>query len=101
MHWFEAPLTIEEKVSIATDLHPNMVQLLETFEYGHLPPHLQEISRPFHDLAWNLAQMPTERGAEKTTALRKLREAKDCAVISALPIGELTKLLRQRPVRHP
>lgn len=94
-------LTIEEKVAIAADLHPNMVQLLETFEYGHLPEHLRPVSKPFHDLAWKLVKLPTERGAERTTALRKLREAKDAAVISVLPIGELTRLLRERPVRHP
>lgn len=70
-------------------LHPATVQLLELFEYKHLPPHLQRISKQFHDLAWRIAQEPTERGAEQTTCLRKLREAKDCAVTMAVPIGQI------------
>lgn len=26
-------------------------RLLQFFEYAHLPPHLQAVSKPFHDLA--------------------------------------------------
>lgn len=53
--------------------------LLQFFEYKHLPPHLQEVSQPFHLLAHQLAEnLPAN--PESTTALRKLLEAKDCAV---------------------
>ena len=57
--------------------------LLQFFEYEHLPEKLQQISRPFHKLAHQLALglMPNP---ESTTALRKLLEAKDCAVRSEL-----------------
>ena len=57
--------------------------LLQFFAYAHLPPHLQAISKPFHQMAHDLeALLPGN--AEKTTALRKLLEAKDCAVRAAL-----------------
>lgn len=48
------------------------------FHYGHLPPHLQAVSKPFGLLATELYQLPDN--PEKETALRKLLEAKDCAV---------------------
>lgn len=76
-----------DKIQLAEKLHPSTVQILELFEYEHLPSHLQEISKKFHDLAWDLAQQPTDRPAELTVALRKLREAKDSAVTTALPTG--------------
>lgn len=53
--------------------------LLQFFEFGHLPPKLQAISQPFHAMAHTLEQQ-LPRNAEKTTALRKLLESKDCAV---------------------
>ena len=57
--------------------------LLQFFHYEHLPPHLQAVSKPFADLAQQLeATLPNN--AEKTTAFRKLLEAKDCAVRAVL-----------------
>jgi hypothetical protein len=57
--------------------------LLQFFAYEHLPPHLQEVSRLFHDLAHQIEEnLPGN--PEKTVALRKLLEAKDCAVRAAL-----------------
>lgn len=73
----------------APPIHPSTAQLLELFEYKHLPEHLQLISRLFHDVAWKVAQMPTQRGAEQTTCLRKLLEAKDCAVRMGVPLGQI------------
>jgi hypothetical protein len=53
--------------------------LLQFFAYEHLPPHLQAISKPFGDLAHKIAEtLPSN--PERTMALRKLLEAKDCAV---------------------
>ncbi len=53
------------------------------FAYEHLPPHLQAVSKPFGDMARSLAaELP--KNAESTTALRKLLEAKDCAVRAVL-----------------
>jgi len=59
-------------------------QLLRYFDCGHLPEDLQKVSGPFCDLAYALeATLPN--GPEKTVALRKLLESKDCAVRAALP----------------
>lgn len=53
--------------------------IIQFFAYAHLPPHLQEVSRPFGDLAEQIvATLP--RNPERTVALRKLLEAKDAAV---------------------
>lgn len=72
-------------------------KLLQFFAYEHLPPHLQLVSKPFHDLAHaivngdNCAESgtvtigsPLPANAERTVALRKLLEAKDCAVRAVL-----------------
>lgn len=57
--------------------------LMQFFAFGHLPPRLQEISAPFAALA-ELVVASLPRNPERTTALRKLLEAKDCAVRAAL-----------------
>jgi hypothetical protein len=57
--------------------------LMQFFEYAHLPEHLQAVSKPFGDLAAQIeADIPGN--PEKTVALRKLLEAKDCAVRAVL-----------------
>lgn len=58
--------------------------ILAFFAYEHLPPALQDISRPFCDLARELVCRETAHPAELVTALRKLLEAKDAAVRAAL-----------------
>lgn len=54
-------------------------QVLRFFHYSHLPPALQERSRPFCELARRLVDT-TPRNPERSVALRKLLEAKDAAV---------------------
>jgi hypothetical protein len=56
--------------------------ILRYFTFAHLPEHLQGISRPFAELAYLL--MKGDRSAERSAGLRKLLEAKDCAVRNAL-----------------
>lgn len=63
-------------------MHPNAAALLEFFRYDHLPPHLAEVSKPFADLAGMMSRMID--GPEATVCLRKLLEAKDCAVRAAV-----------------
>lgn len=59
--------------------------LMRFFAYGHLPRELADISRPFCELAQTIiGGLP--RNAERTVALRKLLESKDCAVRAVLPI---------------
>ena len=49
------------------------------FAFEHLPAHLQEVSRPFAELAAKILET-LPRNPERTVALRKLLEAKDAAV---------------------
>ncbi|MCP4308748.1 MAG: hypothetical protein GY788_28510 [bacterium] len=53
--------------------------MLQFFAYSHLPEHLQVGSKPFHDMAYTIVRS-LPRNPERTVALRKLLEAKDCAV---------------------
>lgn len=63
---------------------PPRDEILKYFKYDHLPPHLQEASKVFADLAsWIEQNVP--RSAERTAGLRKLLEAKDCVVRARLP----------------
>ena len=59
-------------------MHPATKHILQYFTYKHLPPHLQEVSQPFCELAQRVAEGGD--GPEATVALRKLLEAKDAAV---------------------
>jgi len=66
-----------------SDYHPSISHLLQFFVYDHLPAHLQAVSKPFSELAYMMAD--TLPGNPETSAgLRKLLEAKDCAVRSML-----------------
>jgi len=57
--------------------------MLKFFEFAHLPENLKHASRMFHDTAhWVVDNVP--RNPERTVALRKLLEAKDCAVRALL-----------------
>ena len=57
--------------------------ILQFFAYEHLPAHLQEVSKPFGDMANDIvAKLP--RNPERTVALRKLLESKDAAVRARL-----------------
>lgn len=53
--------------------------LLQFFSWKHLPANLQQISAPFGELAEKIVR-DLPRNPERTVALRKLLEAKDCAV---------------------
>lgn len=53
--------------------------LMKFFKYDHLPEKLQEVSKPFCELAEHIdGNLP--QSAETTVALRKLLESKDAAV---------------------
>ncbi len=57
--------------------------ILVYFHYQHLPVKLQDVSKPFAELAYKMTdELPP--GAEVSAGLRKLLEAKDCAVRAAL-----------------
>ena len=57
--------------------------MLKYFEYGHLPEHLQDVSKPIGQLAEKMdKELPD--GREKSAGMRKLLEAKDCFVRAKL-----------------
>ena len=58
-------------------------KLLQFFSYAHLPEKMQEVSKPFHDLAHSIVEN-CPQNPERTVAIRKLLEAKDCAVRSTI-----------------
>jgi hypothetical protein len=64
-------------------IHPACQQVLQYFAYAHLPERLQAISKPVHDLAWQLVYV-NPSSPETTVGLRKLLEAKDCFVRAGL-----------------
>ena len=55
------------------DIQPN--EILQFFAYEHLPPHLQEVSKPFG--RWRSAAIPGN--AERDMVLHKLLESKIAA----------------------
>lgn len=57
--------------------------ILQYFEYGHLPEKLHTTSKPFCVLAYDMAVL-LPNNAETSAMLRKILEAKDCAVRAAL-----------------
>lgn len=61
-------------------------RLLQFFSYEHLPADKQAVSKPFGELArWICETLPSN--PERTVALRKLLEAKDCAVRASIYKG--------------
>lgn len=60
--------------------------LMQFFRYEHLRPDLQGISKPYCELARVVIET-YPANPERTSTLRKLMEAKDCAV-RAVMAGE-------------
>jgi len=61
--------------------------IMQYFEFEHLPAHLQEVSKPFGELARAIVEK-LPRNPERTVALRKLLESKDAAVRAKLARAE-------------
>lgn len=64
-------------------VHQEIKSIMKYFEFDHLPPHLQEVSKPMHALAHQMAKNLPEN-EELMVGLRKLLEAKDCFVRAKL-----------------
>lgn len=62
--------------------------MMRYFEFSHLPPKLQHVSRHFYTVA-DIVRNTLPDGPEKTVCLRKLLEAKDAAVRAALDIPDM------------
>jgi hypothetical protein len=77
----------DESVVAKPDGPPAPDRMLKHFEFEHLRSEaLRLVSFQFHDLAHYIVQR-IEPGPERTVCLRKLLEAKDCAVRAKLHPG--------------
>jgi len=57
-------------------------EIMRYFAYAHLPEKLRYVSEPFGELAESMLSLPDCE--ERAAGLRKLLEAKDCAVRAAI-----------------
>lgn len=71
------------------DWHPSIQHVLTLFTYEHLRGKMRNTSRMFYTLAWDVAEAAPD-SIETTHALRKLLEAKDCAVRALLEYVDVT-----------
>lgn len=67
-------------------MHAATENILKFFEYEHLSPEIQRVSKDICVLAHHMADTIPE-GPELTVGLRKLLEAKDCFVRAKLADG--------------
>lgn len=72
-------------MSTHMEKHPAVQHVLQFFEYEHLPEHLKPASKPFCELAHQVADWAPQ-SPETISALRKLLEAKDAAVRAVLTL---------------
>jgi uncharacterized protein YcaQ len=78
-------MTPAEKKSVAWGhRHPSVLHFELLFEYDHLPGALREVSKVFHDAAVEFLLVVKDDNPEVSAGLRKLREAKDCAVTALM-----------------
>lgn len=70
---------IASRISALSSKEP----LLQLFTFAHLPDPLRGRSRKFAEVALWLVES-TPKNPERAVALRKLREAKDCAVTAMI-----------------
>lgn len=71
-------------IPVITDEMIEAEPMLRFFEFEHLPDRLRETSMRFAELAIAITDH-IPRCPERTVALRKLLESKDCAVRAMLP----------------
>lgn len=83
----ESPEREEQLVSYYDQYETMEHPLFRYFSYEHLPENLRAVSKPFNELAV-IMDLTLPTGTEKTTFFRKLLEAKDAAVRSALDLKE-------------
>jgi hypothetical protein len=60
-----------------------MKNFLQFFQYGHLPPKLQEVARPFAVLAVHCVET-APKNPESAVGMRYLMQAKDCFIRAAI-----------------
>lgn len=74
---------VNAETNNGTSVESHTERILQFFTHSHLRTDMQNVSKPFGDLALNIVNT-LPRNPERTVALRKLLEAKDAAVRSLL-----------------
>ena len=69
-------------MSYPEEIEQSCDELLMFFKWEHLPEHLQDVSKGFCEFSEAIMLLPNNE--EKLMSLRKLLEAKDCAVRACL-----------------
>ncbi len=78
------PDTVDLNIQTTSDGRIRDKEPIEQFfAFAHLPQAMQNVSRPFGELAAKIIET-LPRNPERTVALRKLLEAKDAAVRAAI-----------------
>lgn len=77
-----------DSVSVEPNTDPTIDEIavepmLQLFRHQHLPPPLKSVAQSFAMLARKIVH-DAGRNPERSAALRKLREAKDCACTALL-----------------
>lgn len=72
--------TGEHAARLTAGRHPGVVHAMAWLAFSHLPTTLQDAARPFYQTGAELITIICADSAELTTALNKLKEAKDEAV---------------------
>jgi len=89
--------TAEHAALVTAGRHPGVVHAMAWLAFSHLPANIQAYSRPFYEAALGLLSVVPTDSAELTTALNKLKEAKDEAVRA----GVLAETGRPGPAPRP
>jgi hypothetical protein len=74
---------LERELAKAAELHPETLDTLRFFEFDHLPPHLQHVSRMCAEVAHTMVEELPDT-PQLRVGLRKLLAAKDCFVRASL-----------------
>jgi uncharacterized protein YcaQ len=86
--------------SVWSNRHPSVRHFEPLFAYDHLPPHLREVSQQFGELAERLLVLLPDDSPEVSAGLRKLVEAKDCAVRARFAERARAAALAKHGVEH-
>lgn len=73
---------------------PEKEPMLQFFKFEHLPPALQDVSRPF-PLQASLIVETIPRNPERSAGLRKLLECKDCIVRAAMYKDDFAEIVEE------
>lgn len=81
---------LRDGLIVTDDRHPSTRHMSKHFAFGHLPPHLQDVSVHFAMVAQFMVDLMRD-GPELAVALRSLWDSKNSAVLHAGFLGNLVE----------